>query len=270
MDLRQQLATSSPYEETIRFEVGDKEVRGLLCMPDYRYVPCPAVLLCHGFAGSRNDNGRLLLWLARALAHRNIGALLIDFRGCGESEGDFHDMTIHSQLEDAHAALDTLSSDLRINRKSLGIMGHSLGGLIAACSAGEDKRIRALALWGAVAETKLILDKMTEDARNRSRDGWDIGGLEVSEAFRDSAMDTDVQLRYVMSSAPVLVAHAIEDESVPFEHAKLYVENANRRARHFKLISVKGADHRFRSLPWREEIIQGTVEWFVEHLDPKI
>ncbi|MHC4887227.1 MAG: alpha/beta hydrolase family protein [Planctomycetota bacterium] len=269
MNLRQQLATSSPYEELLRFDVQDREVRGLLCMPDYRVVPCPTVLLCHGFAGSRNDNGRLLLWLARALAHRNIGALLMDFRGCGESEGDFNEMSIRTMLEDVTVAVTTLCGDLRVDKERIGIMGHSLGGLVAACAAGDDKCLKALALWGAVGDTRRIQERFSDGADSRTSTGWDAGGLEVSEAFRDSAMDLDVQLRYVMSTAPVLVAHGTEDESVPFDHAKLFVENANRRARHFKLISVDGADHCFRRLPWREEIVQGTVDWFMEHLEPK-
>jgi uncharacterized protein len=268
MKLRETLARRAPFEEHVVFENEGQKIAGFLCLPDYRYVPCPAVLLAHGFTGSRNADSRLLTWMARALAHNRIGALAIDFRGSGESEGDFSEMTPETEVSDAKTALDFLEADLRVDGRRLGMVGHSLGGLVAACASGDDKRIRALALWAAVGETAFFQPRFSDSAESRTPEGWDAGGLLVGEVFRDCIMDMNVQNRFGMGHCPVLIAHGTEDQSVPYAQAELFVENANQRARHFKLLPIDGADHCFRRMDWREILLAATLDWFNEHLCP--
>src|SRR5262249_25576500 len=91
----------------------------------------PAVLLLHGFTGHRAEDGRLFVLTGRALAQSGIDCLRCDFRGSGDSDGDFDAMTLSSELEDARAALAWLMRQARIDRARLGVVGLSLGSVVA-------------------------------------------------------------------------------------------------------------------------------------------
>jgi len=54
----------------------------------------PAVLMLHGFKGTRIENHFLFVKLARGLAMGGYFVMRFDFRGSGESEGEFRDISI--------------------------------------------------------------------------------------------------------------------------------------------------------------------------------
>ena len=75
----------------------------------------------------------------------------IDFIGSGESEGKWEDTTFTGQINDAIAAIDYLCSHTRINPSRIGVIGLSQGGLVAACAAARDRRVKTAILWSPVA-----------------------------------------------------------------------------------------------------------------------
>ena len=65
----------------------------------------PALLICHGFTGDKVENHFIFVKMARRLADAGFFAMRFDFRGSGESEGDFSDMTVPAEIDDARVAL---------------------------------------------------------------------------------------------------------------------------------------------------------------------
>ena len=64
-------------------------------------------ILMHGFRGDRgNYQGKLLYDLSHALNDAGIPTLRFDFAGCGESDGNFAEMTVLSELLDGMAIID--------------------------------------------------------------------------------------------------------------------------------------------------------------------
>ena len=122
--------------------------------------PAPAVLLLHGFTGSRDElptdavpEGIFARTAAR-LAEAGYASLRIDMRGSGESTSEltYADTTFEGQVADALAALDYLATSDAVVGDDLFIIGWSQGGLVATGAAGRSDVPDAVALWAAVAD----------------------------------------------------------------------------------------------------------------------
>ena len=84
-----------------------REVRGTIIRPD---GGCPLVLFSHGFGGSGADFSKM----AADLAERGIGSLCIDFCGGNKRAQQYlstEQMTLETEQEDLHAAIDRLLAD---------------------------------------------------------------------------------------------------------------------------------------------------------------
>ena len=147
---------SSPLlaaEKTVDFTVDSQKVVGTLNIPDGVSKP-PVVLLLHGFTGSRNEleipavKEGVFSRAARMWADRGVASLRIDFRGNGESEGKFEDMTMEGLIGDAEAALDYLGASPDVDGDKMAIVGWSMGGAVAASVAGRTEHdLNSVALW---------------------------------------------------------------------------------------------------------------------------
>lgn len=115
-----------------------------------------AVLLLHGFTGSRDElavadtNEGVFSRTARVFAERGIASLRIDFRGSGDSGGEWRDTTFSGQVSDAVAALDWLRAQEGVDPARTAVLGWSQGGLVAAHLAAERPDLSAAVLWAPV------------------------------------------------------------------------------------------------------------------------
>lgn len=102
-------------------------------MPDVMPKNCPIVMLCHGFTANRNNG--LLCGIADELEKQGIASIRFDFNGHGESEGDFQQMTVPNEIEDAMHVYNWVKADGRFGK--IGIAGHSQGGVVTSMLAGK-------------------------------------------------------------------------------------------------------------------------------------
>lgn len=95
----------------------------------------PVVILITG-SGAQNRDEEILghkpfLVLADHLTRNGIGVLRYDDRGVGASGGDPAKATSADFATDTQAALDYLKTRKEVNKKKIGLIGHSEGGMIA-------------------------------------------------------------------------------------------------------------------------------------------
>ena len=84
--------------------------------------------------------------LSRYLVRLGIASLRIDFRGSGDSESDFSEMTVAREVEDVEAAFAYVRGLPLLDPERVMLLGFSMGGLVAALAA-ERVRPHRLALW---------------------------------------------------------------------------------------------------------------------------
>ena len=105
-----------------------------LTIPEGR-GPFPAVLLITGSGPQDRDESLLghkpFLVLADALTRRGIVVLRADDRGFGRSTGNFASATTDDFADDAQGGVAFLKTRPEVDRKAIGLAGHSEGGVIA-------------------------------------------------------------------------------------------------------------------------------------------
>ena len=66
----------------------------------------PVVVMAHGFTDDKTGDNRLFVKFARVASRHGLAVLRFDFAGSGDSEGDFSQVTINSELDDLLSAVD--------------------------------------------------------------------------------------------------------------------------------------------------------------------
>lgn len=112
--------------------------------------PFPAVVLITG-SGPENRNEEVFgqkpfLVLADYLTRDGIAVLRFDDRGVGKSTGKFTTATSVDFKQDVEAALDFLKTRKEIDKKHVGLIGHSEGGMIAPMVADKRSDVKFIVL----------------------------------------------------------------------------------------------------------------------------
>lgn len=255
----------------ITFENLGQMLIGVVHRPDAdrtaRQKGRPGVVLFHGFTGQKVEPHRIFVKMAERLAAMGIVALRFDFRGSGDSEGNFEEMTFGGEVSDALRSLDYMLTREDVDPERLGVLGLSMGGAVAACVTGRYGKLRSTALWSAVADMGLFRALAADITRTLGEvDTYDRGGNLVGRAFIEE-LDDYVPYREVADGkTPVLVVHGDNDQTVPVAHATMYAQALRQAGNRHKVHIVKGADHTFNSHPWESEVIDVTAAWFAETL----
>jgi alpha/beta superfamily hydrolase len=202
---------------------------------------------------------------SRALARAGIASLRFDFYGSGESEGEFLEMTLQSEVADALAAVDFLRRQRGINRRRIGLVGLSLGGAIAALI-GQRARVQALIMWSAPAH----LAEIATRARTSTRaipgcaNAIDYNGHQISAEMLGQIGNVDPLRQIAAFRQPTLLIHPEKDEYVPKAHADHYLARAGAAIK--DVVVIPDADHTFSSVVWEREVIDRTVTWLTTYL----
>ena len=217
-------------EKTVDFTVDGQKVIGTLNIPDGVSKP-PVVLLLHGFTGSRNEleipavKEGIFSRAAKAWADKGVASLRIDFRGNGESEGKFEDMTMEGLIADAEAALDYLAASPDVDKDRVAIVGWSMGGAVGAAVAGRTEHdLDSLTLWAPATNMgssfALLVGKESMKAGLAAKDTpatmklpW---GAEVKlkAGFFESMYRIDPVAELEAYDGPLLVAVGSKDDVV--------------------------------------------------------
>ena len=139
------------YSEDIIFEnkKAGISLAGTLTLPNKDGV-FPVVILISG-SGPQNRDEELLghkpfLVLSNFLTKNGIAVLRYDDRGTALSKGDFKTATSADFATDVESAITYLKTRNEINKKKIGLIGHSEGGLIAPMVANKSKDVAFIIL----------------------------------------------------------------------------------------------------------------------------
>ncbi|MBQ9324933.1 MAG: alpha/beta fold hydrolase [Clostridia bacterium] len=201
---------------------GSIRLTAQLTLPVHQTVPCPLVIIIHGFTGYKEE--RHILAVAEALEETGCATLRVDMYGHGESEGRFHDHNLFNWLNNAMAVVDYAKSLHFVS--DIYLCGHSQGGMITMLAgAMEADRIAGLLplspawmipedarngmLLGRIFDPEHIPPQLTIDETRTLSGNY----LRVAQTIHVE----DAIRRY---QGPVLIVHGEEDETVPVAYAK--------------------------------------------------
>lgn len=234
--------------------------------------PVPGILICHGYAGTKVGRYRMYVRLSEALAKAGIASLRIDFRGCGDSEGSFSDATFEGQVADAHLALKNLLANEGILSDRVGLLGRSMGGLVAIAVARRYGNIKSLGLWCPVFSARPWQREWDEARALASQDpsanpimffqGHPASPQLFQQLFK---LEVEKDLR-ALDDIPMLHIHSESDEVVTIDHADQYQQSRAGASARSYFVRLKDSKHEFSVPAEQEYTIQETVRWFQETL----
>lgn len=258
----------SQFESQVQFQNRSRKwLRGMIHRPS-RFWPrkrAPGVVFFHGFTGDRMESHWMFVKCARALAEHGMASLRFDFYGSGESEGEFREVTLHGEIEDAKAAIEFFRRRVGVDPECIGLLGLSMGGAVAACVA-ESARAQALVLWSALAhpsQLRLIAEIKTAPIADDD-DHREYNAHVVSKRFLDDIEKVDPLKSIADFTRPTLIIHPEKDEHLPLSHPEGFFQAAGSAVK--EKVIIPGADHTFTSVAWEREVIKRTVKWFSTHL----
>jgi len=118
----------------------------------------PGAVMCHGYGGDQTafENS------ARALSEEGIITLTFDFRGHGSSTGKLDG----SIIEDVMDAWEYLHGRPEVDRKRMGLIGHSMGAFSAILAAGKLNKARVLVALACPGEINNAVARNTGHIAN--------------------------------------------------------------------------------------------------------
>ena len=244
-------------------------LRGTEHLPNQISSSIPAIILFHGFTAIRCEFVFSFVRLAKRLETAGIAVYRFDFMGSGESDGDFSDMSVSTELEDAHAILNYVRSLEYIDSKRIGVLGMSMGGCVASLLAGlRPHDIQSLCLWAPagfipdMARNGFLLGKqITEEIKESGYLPW--GTLQVGMKFFTQDINLHVYETAQKFEGSVLLVHGDKDLTVPIETSYEYLKYYNNRA---QLITITGASHGFETLNYLALLFESTESFFKSQL----
>ena len=227
------------------------EVEGLRLAAEVYYPvgqgPHPALIICHGIPARRTpdpaDPGYPLL--AKRFRDEGFLVLIFNFRGSGESEGNF-DML--GWTRDLGVAIDYLCQLDEVDKSRLSVMGFSGGAATSVYCAARDKRVSSLVICACPARFFDIagfsrIEEFVENCRQVGiiRDAGFPSSLEEwAEGFEET---NPLKWIHNVSPRPILIIHGDADETVSLSSAwEIYKEAGEPK----DISIVKGAEHRLR------------------------
>ncbi|MFW6045854.1 MAG: alpha/beta hydrolase family protein, partial [Natronomonas sp.] len=209
----------------------------------------PLLVFCHGFVSDKSGS-----YASRAnrATQEGFEAVRFDFRGCGESTGDFRDQTLRSKLADLRAVL------AYFDPSSVVLFGSSFGAKVAFHLAGEDGRVVAV-----IGRAPVTYGEARRKPRRSRRGGCQTRTFDsMREAIErngrvaltddhivDERFIADLD-RYPFADAvagievPVAIVHGATDDSVPLKDSLDAVEALSRRTDVWLQV-FEGEGHRF-------------------------
>ncbi|MCD6481768.1 MAG: alpha/beta fold hydrolase [Thermoplasmata archaeon] len=183
------------------------------------------IICCHGLYSSKESEK--YLEIAEMASRRGISCVRFDFRGCGESGGEFS-ASVDERVKDLHKIMEFLDSKFEAR---YALLGSSLGGMVS---------IR----YAAGKEVASIITLATP--------------YEIEIEGRKESIAKDVK-----KCSRILVMHGQRDELVSIEHAINIYENAQEP----KKIMLFPTDHSFSERESRSIAMAEALDWAEKYFD---
>jgi uncharacterized protein len=174
--------------------------------------PNPVVLLLHGFPGNEQN-----MDLAGAIRRDRWNVLVLHYRGSWGSQGTF---SFANSIEDTQSAIQFLRDaenvkKYRIDPKRIVLIGHSMGGFMAAYAAANDSQILGVAMisaWnvGASMARPSAKERLTIFATAVPRLSGTTSDALVAEARQNSENWDYIKFVQALKRRPVLITEAID------------------------------------------------------------
>jgi dienelactone hydrolase len=238
----------------VTFPSGDHTIHGSLALPNSSGL-YPGVIIFHGMTASEEGYTPLVAQLEDS----GIAGLAISMRAHGQSTGKFNVETVRGAFNDGLAAYDFLSMQKGIDSKRIGVVGSSVGAVLAA-NLIANREVASLIFKAPAVYTEEMLDMSMAKIMEREV-AW------FSELQDVAATPTGKSIADYNGN--LLIVPSEHDDVIPSTITDRLLEVAT-QAKSKKLITIQGADHPLSDPKWKQEFRDIATEWFKKTLFSEI
>lgn len=215
-------------QESVAVIPGPVPLHGVIhgCLEGFH--PNWGLLFCDPFAEEKKCAHRVMVEAARAFCEADIGCLRFDYRGTGDSPGQFAEATPEQWVDDILAGAKFLRDTGKV--QTLGLLGLRLGAALALAAADAGEGIDFLVLWEPVLDGKQYLtqnlrrsqikamltnqEKFDADEvrKSRAQELFDFDGYLISAEMRDQIEGIDLLDHRPEWNGPALVVNVTTRE----------------------------------------------------------
>ena len=205
-----------------------------------RHTPKAFVLFAHCFTCSKEFKAAVNI--GKTLARAGFGVLRFDFTGLGESEGEFPDTNLTSNIDDVLSAVRFLETYYAAPQI---LIGHSFGGIAMLKAARSVPASVAVVTIATPSDPKHVLEHFGESRGLIESEGSaevQVLGhrVRIKKQFVDDVIVAEVQANLRDLGKALLILHAPGDEVISIDHAAQLFAHA----RHPKsFVTLDSADH---------------------------
>jgi pimeloyl-ACP methyl ester carboxylesterase len=214
------------------------------------------LVLCHGMESTRGGTKQQAIVERFAPAGYNV--LRFDFSYVGDSEGEYEDLTVSGEVDDALGALDFMHE---FGASECTLVGSSLGGLVALLAASHVPfLVSRIAVIAAVADSRIFTDGLDEKAITewRTRGRRRVGNGFLKPGFLDDVLKIDAPRAMKALTMPVLVMHGDADTVVPIAHAETIRRSVSGTC---EVVTFGGVGHRFEEPGALDRLLDVLEDW---------
>ncbi len=230
-------------------------------LPEQSKKEYPVILMLHGFTGNHIEPSFLFPRFSKEAAKLGFATVRFDFKGSGNSDGEFYEMTSETELNDAQEILNSIIADSRFDKNNIFVLGLSMGGTVALRLIGRNpKKFKGCILWSAASYNKELFARSFEEKKNvmlKTEHGYDLGGIEVGERFIAEITSYSAIDEASTFPGPYLLVHGENDQTVPLSMSKKAKENL----KNVTLVTIPNADHTYRSVIWSKKLFSTTLNF---------
>lgn len=260
--------TVTPNGELFFINGSQGRLAAKLSLPELREgEKCPMVIFSHGFGGDMTFH--LFEPIIERLNQNGIGVLRYDFNGCGQSEGEFVNMTVPNEIEDLINVVAYVRQ-LPVT-ENISLLGHSQGGVVTSMVCGECGYPQIECEVLVSAASVLRDDALRGMTHGGHFDPWHLdkasyevgGGHSIGRPYIQTAMTLPIYETAERYTGPTLVINGMADVVVPYTYAERYHDVL----KNSELILIPGENHTYNFSP---DYVVGIVsEWLVKCLIKK-
>lgn len=240
---KQEETAGSFVSEELQIENEGRTIPATLVIPEGK-ENYPLVVMNHGFAGSRNENGGFTK-IAESLAESGIASVRVDFAGCGDSKADFKEFNLKNNMSDVNACLEYVLSNKPVDKENIGVFGYSMGGaLTVLLTENEDNPYKAMALLApAVNKDEAFfsdIDNQLKEAKEKGYYSLDWFGKELhvgADYYEGLKAAFDIFEKYD-NTRDCIVIYGDSDTTILPEHSKAFADKME-----VESVMIEGSDH---------------------------
>ena len=171
--------------------------------------------------------------LCAALTKKGLATWNLEYRRVGNQgggwPGTFEDILLGAKF------LESIAWKYHLNLKRMVVLGHSAGGQLALCLASRLKGFRGVVSLAGVCDLRRAWElKLSNNAVGEFLDG---SPEQVPEHYREAS---PIEIPVKISQR---IVHGHDDDVVPVELSRTYVEKKSAQGEHARLLEIPQAGH---------------------------